>query len=113
MQSAQKKSKQNGNGNIVPLKSGQGIPVKPEVLEVFRLKDVEHEISALGKSNGDSLKDSAAYNRHPEVRMRALEMLSNDKHALRYVVFVSPYPDTVKEANKMLNHRIAEVPEAK
>jgi len=113
MQSAQKKPKQNGNGNIVSFKSGQGIPVKPEVLEVFRLKDVEHEISTLSNLNLDSLKDSAAYNRHPEVRTRALEMLSNDEHALRFVVFISPYPDTVREANKMLHFKISEEPEAK
>jgi len=113
MQSAQRKPKPNGNGKIVPLKSGQGIPVNPEVLEAFRLKDVEFEISALGKENGTSLLECAAYNRHPEVRSRALEILSSDEHALRFVVLHSPHSDTVREANRMLQHNIAEVPDAK
>jgi len=113
MQDAQRKPKPNGNGNVIPMKGARGITVKPEVLESFRLKDVEYEISTLGKENGVSLLERAAYNRHPEVRTRALEMLSNDEHALRFVVFHSPHSDTVREANKMLQRSITEVPDTK
>jgi len=65
-------------------------------------KKIGESVSALAKQDICGLIDSATYSPMAEVRKKALEMLSGDRHALKFISVYSPWKDTREEAEGLL-----------